>query len=492
MHGFELGDGIHDVGTLDAAGHVGRRSDTAPFRFAVVSVDDVAVCVAVINRCGSGKPHGAVDGARVRGTDVALSVGVFEVYALRQFQPFDRLEFRMEFRTQRLAPCVEQGAFLFVVGYREDRRERLAAAGNRHGIVLRQTRAEDFVEPVGAGDVGACIDLRVGQIGQRAARRVLDGLAPDVAELLRVEHRREVHGAFEADRYVDVDAGFTCLRLTCGDQNYTARTYRSTVNGGRGGIFQDGDRLDIFGHVGSAGDTVHNDQHAVARSRADIVAAVCGALVRAVVVALRAATADGERRFLQRVARLLDRNARHAALQEGSEIGGAAAGRIVHFDGGDGHREVLFTLRAVTDGNDFADHRGGFVHRDVDFRAVHDGQRLRFVADERKVDHAVRFHGNLVAAVGIGGDAVGRALFYDRSADERSLAAVGQLSGHRDPILRMGRKNEYAQQQTHQKKADEAPVLLRSCQIHFHRVKVNINSNCVERLGNSRFWQIFI
>ena len=101
-------------------------------------------------------------------------------------------------------------------------------------------------------------------------------------------------------------------------------------------------------------------------------------------------------------------------------------------------------------------------------------------------------NGERVAAVGIGGDAVGRALFYDRSADERSLAAVGQLSGHRDPILRMGRKNEYAQQQTHQKKADDAPVLLRSSQIHFHRVKVNINSNCVERLGNSRFWQIFI
>ena len=62
VHGFELGDGVHDVGTLDAAGHVGRRSDTAPFRFAVVSVDDVAVCVTVINRCGSGEPHGAVDG----------------------------------------------------------------------------------------------------------------------------------------------------------------------------------------------------------------------------------------------------------------------------------------------------------------------------------------------------------------------------------------------------------------------------------------------
>ena len=159
---------------------------------------------------------------------------------------------------------------------------------------------------------------------------------------------------------------------------------------------------------------------------------------------LRTASADRERRRTHRVAaRLLDRHARHAALQEGSQIGGAAACRFVHLDRRDGHREVLLALRAVTDGNDFADHRGVLFHHDIDLRAVHHGDALRLVTDEREFQHGIARHRDPVTAVRIGRHAVDRSALDDRSADQRVLTGIRQTARNRQAVLRPGRKDEH-------------------------------------------------
>ena len=69
-------------------------------------------------------------------------------------------------------------------------------------------------------------------------------------------------------------------------------------------------------------------------------------------------------------------------------------------------------------------------------------------ADEREAQGRVAAYGDLVIALRVGRDAVGRPLFYDRSADERCVAGVGQTPCDRDAVLRLGRMNEQAQQHT--------------------------------------------
>jgi len=259
------------------------------------------------------------------------------------------------------------------------------------------------------------------------------------------------------------------------DEDNARRTDRRTVDGGRGGILQHGDRLDVLDHVGGVGHAVDHDQHAVARRWI-------------VVVALRSAAADRERRLAHRVtAGLLDRHARHAALEQRPEVRGAAARRLVDLDRLHGHREVLLALRAVADGHDLADHHGILGHRDVDLRAVHHGDILRLVADVGVLQHGIARHGDLVTALHVGRHAVGRTLLDDRRADERILTRVDQTARNRYAVLRPGRKSEHAAQQAHQKSLEDSPSLPRKSQIHFHRVKVNnlmylVVKRCVSKL----------
>ena len=461
VHRFELGDGIHDVGAGDARRHIGRRSDAAVFGFALVVVDDVALGVAVIHRSRRGEPHGAQNRSGVGAVDFALSVQVFERNMLRNLQPFGRPEVRMEFCAQRFAPGIHDRTLLLVVGHRKNRRNLFRSAAERDAVVLRHARPENLVEPVGTCHVRTGVHLRIGQIGQRAVHRVADGLGPYVAVLPGIEHVRQIHRLLDTDRGIHVHAHLARLGLPGGDQDDATRSDRRTVNGRRCRILQDRHRLYVLDRVGSVGNAVHDDQHAVARGRI-------------VIVAFRAASADGERRLAHRVAaRLQDRHARHAALEQGSEVCGAAARPLVHLDRRNGHRKVLLALGAVTDGDHLADHHGILLQRNVDLRAVRHRNALRFIAYEREIQRGVLRHGDLVAAVHIGRNTVGRAALYDRSADKRILTGIGQAARNRDTVLSLGRKNEHATQQAHQKKTDDPPSLPRKSQIHFHKVKVN-------------------
>lgn len=372
----------------------------------------------------------------MRGADVALSVRILERNAFGEFQPLDGFERRVELGAERLAPCVEQRALLVVVGYREDRLEFFGSAAHRHAVVLRESGLENLVEPVRARDVGAGVNLRIGEVGQRAVVRIGDRLGPYVAELLCVEHRRQIHRPFESERYVHIDARLAGFGLAGGDQHDAARSHRSAVDSGRGGVFQDRDGLDVLDHVGSIGYAVHHDQHAVARRRT-VVSAV-GSLI----VALRSAAADRERGLLHRVARLHHGHARHAALQQRSQVRGAAACGIVHLDRRHGHREVLLALRAVADRHDLADHRRLLFEGHVDLRAIHHLDPLRLVTDIREFEGGVPADGNPIRSVGGGRHAVGRSRLDHRGADQRILARVGQTPRNRDAFLRPDRKHE--------------------------------------------------
>ena len=367
----------------------------------------------------------------MRPADVALAVRIVERNALRHLQPRSGLVIRAQLGAQRFGPGVDDRTLLLIVGNRQNRLQLIGAAAQRNAVMLRQTRAEDFVEPVRARNVRAGVGRRVGQHGQLSVVRVVHGHGPYVAELLRIEQRGQIHRPLEAERHVDVHARLAGLGLAGGNQHDTARSDRCTVDGGRRRILEHGHRLDVLDHVGGIGHAVHHYEHAVARGRV-------------VVVTLRTASADRERRRAHRVAaRLLDRHARHAALQEGAQVGSTAACRLVHLDRRNGHREVLLTLRTVTDGYDFADHRGVLFHDHVDLRAIHHCDALRLIADERKLQHGIARYRNLVLSVRIGRHAVDRAAFDDRSTDQRILTGIRQTPRNRHAVLCPGRKDEH-------------------------------------------------
>ena len=435
---------------------------TAVIAVALLVAGVCPVLVHLVDRSRARVPYGTHDRALVAGVHVALPVGYHERRTLRNLEPVGEFEVGLQFAVETLAVGVEQHAVLLVVGYREDGLYLLAAARDRCGVVLRETGLKNLIQPVGAGNVAPGIYLGVGGAGKLAAGIVLHGSCPHFVVLFRREHVRQVGHFLETERDIHVYAELAALGLLRRDEDDTARTYRRSVDCRRGGILEYGDRFDVLHHVGGVGHAVHDDKYAVARGRV-------------VVVAFRSTAADRERGGFHRVTGLLYGDAGHTALEDGRQVRGAAFGRFVELDGRHGHREVFLTLRAVADGYDFADHRGILLQRDVDRGAVHDCDVLGFVADEREAQGRVAAYGDLVIALRVGRDAVGRPLFYDRSADERCVAGVGQTPCDRDAVLRLGRMNEQAQQHTHQKKADDAPVLLRSSQIHFHRVKVNIS-----------------
>lgn len=392
--------------------------------------------------------------------DVTLTVGDNERSALGDLQPLGQFEIGLQLAVETLAPGVQQHAVFLVIRKREDRLHLLRTAADRGGIVLREAGLEDLVEPVGAGHIAPRVDARIDRARQLRAGVALHGLGPYRVELFGRQHRRQVGNLLEAERHVGADADLAALRLLGGDQDNTARTDRCTVDSGRSGILEYGDRLHVLDHVGCVGHAIDNHQHAVARGRV-------------VVVALRTAAADRERGGFHRVTGLLDRHTGHAALQHRSQVLGAALGHIVQLDGGHGHREVLLALRAVTDGHNLADHHRVVLHHHVDLRTVHHGDALRLVTDEREVERGIAVHRDRITAINIGRDAVGRTLFYNRSTNQRILTRIGQTSRNRHPVLGLRRKHEYAKQQTHQKNTEEIPRLPRNCQIHFHRVKVN-------------------
>ena len=302
--------------------------------------------------------------------DLALSVEIFERNIFRNLQPFGRPEVRMEFGSQRFAPGIHDRTLFLVVGHRKNRRNLLRSAAERNAVVLRHGRPENLIEPVGTGHVRAGIHLRIGQVGQRSVHRVADGLGPYVTVLLGIEHIRQIHRFLDADGSIHVYTHLARFGFPGGDQDDTARSDRRSVNGSRCRILQDRHRLDIFNRIRGIGHAVHDDQHAVARSRI-------------VVVAFRAASTDGERRLAHRVAaRLEDRHARHTALEQGSEVCGTTARTLVHLNRCNGHRKVLLTLGAVTDGDHLADHHGILFQRNVYLRAIRHGNALCLVADE--------------------------------------------------------------------------------------------------------------
>ena len=402
---------------------------TAVIAVALLVAGVCPVLVHLVDRSRARVPYGTHDRALVAGVHVALPVGYHERRTLRNLEPVGEFEVGLQFAVETLAVGVEQHAVLLVVGYREDGLYLLAAARDRCGVVLRETGLKNLIQPVGAGYVAPGVYLRVGGAGKLAAGVLLHGFCPHFVVLFRREHLRQVGHLLEAERDIHVYAEFAALGLLRRDEDDAARTYRCAVDCSRGGILEHGDRLDVLHHVGGVGHAVHDDKYAVARGRV-------------VVVAFRSAAADGERGGFHRVAGLLYGDARHTALEDGRQVRGAAFGRFVELDGRHGHREVFLALRTVTDGYDFADHRGILLQRDVDHGAVQDCDALGFVADEREAEGRVAAYGDLVVTFRIGRNAVGRPLFYDRSADERCVAGVGQTPCNRDAVLRLGRMNE--------------------------------------------------
>ena len=371
------------------------------------------------------------------GVHIALAVRGAERNALREFEPFGQREIRLQLAAETLAVRVEQHSLGLVVGERQYRLDLVAASRNRGCIVLFRSRPENLVQPVRAGHVAEREKLGIHRRRKRlAARVVIDGLLPYHVELLGIQQTGKARNLLDAVRNVDIHANLAALGPLRRNQHNAARTYRSTVDSGRSGILENRHRLDVVGHKRCVGHSVHDEQHAVARCRAVVAA------VRTLVIAFRTASADRVRRLFHRVARLLDRNTRHAALEDGRQVAGTALRHVVQLDCRHGHRKIFLALRTVTDGHNLTDHHRVVLQDDIDLGAVHHGQALRLAAYIGEIEGGSAFHRNLVAALGIGCHAVGRTFFYDRGAYERLFGGARHASRDRDPFLRPRRENE--------------------------------------------------
>ncbi len=325
--------------------------------------------VVVVGTGAAGEHHGVEDHTLLAAVGVRaalLVVGVHEV--LRDGDPVVELVAAVVADAGGLVEGALERTLLVVVVERHTVGEALRTALHRNLVALVEGRAEDLADPVGLG-------VQLGQVPLRGERGAVDGqrLATDLALLLEGERLRQVGGLAHAVVAFVGDRGLAGLGLLGRHEDNAGGTRLGAVDGGRGGILQHDDRLDVVHVERSARNAVDHPQHALARLRSD--------------------TADRHRGSRRRVAALGDdRHARHLTLEHalgrGHRTGLVALHVVEHAHRG---RQVGLTRGGTeTEDHDILQHGGVLLEHDVEVgRSRRYGDRLALVADERHLEGAL-------------------------------------------------------------------------------------------------------
>ena len=200
-----------------------------------------------------------------------------------------------------------------------------------------------------------------------------------------------------------------------GDQDHTPCS-TATVDGGRSGVLQDGDALDVVrvdeGEVG--------DFHAVEEDQ------------RLVVTVDGTHTTDLHRRGCRQVVGVVrDRQARDDTLETFGHIGDRLAAEcLVSVDSRDGTRQVDLLLGTETDNHRFGEHLGIICEDDVDHTPAGYSDLLGLVTDAGKLERAVRRNVDGICAVNAGRCSGGCAENNHIGTYDRLIVIVDHLTGN--------------------------------------------------------------
>ena len=263
-----------------------------------------------------------------------------------------------------------------------------------------------------ADAVDLALPVRVGGAEQEGFLGI--GGVDVVGEFLAVHHLQGAVVLLRGEAAVVADADAVTLGTLLGRDDDDAVGSAGTVDGGRGGVLQDGEGLDVVGvdrgegvaHEGAAflgdRDTVDDDERVVARGQ-------------------RGAAADTEGRLGSGFAGGgNDVQTRHLADEGLGGTGDRTAVDIVGLDGDDGSRHILFLDGAVADDHDIIQIFG--IRQEMEGRRDLGGREcLGGVADAADHHRRVRTgHGQFVFAVETRGGARRGALFHHSGPDDGS------------------------------------------------------------------------
>ena len=215
--------------------------------------------------------------------------------------------------------------------------------------------------------------------------------------------------------------------LLGGDEDNTAGTGSSTVDGGGGRVLQDDDALDVVhGIDGSAGNAIDDPQHGVT---------VPGTL-----------TADEEAGAIRRLAAVVGNDhTRNLALEHVGDGSDRALGNLVGLadDTHRGGQVLLLGLGAVTEGHGFLKDFGILFQDDVDGCASIHGDLLGHIAQAGHLEDCVGRDIDGVGTIHVR-NGVGTAAEHDRA--HNGAGGVSDRSTHCQVLRRRAERCRKAQQ----------------------------------------------
>ena len=279
---------------------------------------------------------------------LATAVRVLPNEVFGHGHPLVQLDFAIVAHGHVLLIGVNQDTLVVVVGEGDTVGEVLRTHVQGYVMTLIESRAEDGIHPVRAGGCNPRVAFCIPAGRQRHAGIGI-GLLTHPQLLLGVQRLNQVGCLADAEHAVIRHGGSTFLGLLGRHQDNAAGTGLGTIDGGRGGVLQDYDALNIV-HGGNrcAGHAVYHPQHIVA--------------------VLRTLAADddvGRGRRVTTVGR--DGHARQLALQHAFRGSHGADGQFIGIlhDTHGGRQVLLAGLCAITQDNHFVQHLGIFFQDDV-------------------------------------------------------------------------------------------------------------------------------
>ena len=287
----------------------------------------------------------------------------------------------------------------------------LGAAFQGDVVVVGERGLGDLVQPV----------RLVAQVGERRVLGQVRNALLVGAQVFQHVHEvgvHEVHPLGEAGEGSVAVVGnvevLAHLPVPGGDEDDAGGAAR-TVDGGRGGVLQDGDFLDGFRSDGLKGalDAVHQDERGVAALQGGDAAEHDGGGGGRVAVALG------------------DVQAGHLALDELGGVADVTGEEVLALDRGDGGGDIALTLRAVADDDRIVQGQDIGFQGKVDPGAPLDGHFQGLEADGGHRDDGVRLDTrDPVRAVQVGHVARRGAGDQDARADNRLAGGLADRSGN--------------------------------------------------------------
>ena len=378
-----------------------------------------------------------------RGTRV-VALRIVGLHA--DLQPRGDVRLEIQAGAETVVVVTHDDTVLVVVVHRSEVVGRPGASRHRDAVVLHEARIGYGI--VGVHRVALAVILALGlvQVGEDLVAVVVEPLGTPVVEdlldVLRTVHHVGLVGArIDAPVAVHPDRRFLGRAHARGDHDHTIGC-TGTVYGGRAGILQHIDRLDV-------GRRKVGNRTVVDRAIDDHQRVVAGAD--------RGRAADGHLGLGTGARSHADVQTRNRTLQRLQHVGVGEGGLFVHIDLRDRSRDILLAHRTVADDHHVVQLDVVAGKGDVDDRLGADGHLLRLISYIGELQDGLRtLDRKLVVAVDVGRRTVGRVQLEHRDPDDGPVVRIDDFAPNdfRRSRAGLGGHSEYSHTQKTEHKTD--------------------------------------